>query len=300
MLSGALPTSGAFVREHLRAPLTLVLLVAIPVFFVLIFASVLGDFAKALGGTLAAQSATAISAGWAAAFLSGTLAFFQVSLLARRRPPARRRRPRPVAGRQRADRRGARDRRRGQRRRVRHAVAGAAGSATRCTRSVAILSFAVDLHRPRRPDRRLRQGRARGVAAGPAAVLAGRLLEPGDDVERGVRVDADPRCGQVADRCRWRPWLTERRLAGDGGRRRRRTCGRAWRRSGPRHGRGPSRVGPHPHRDLDGLPRPAAPAAGPGPPGRHPRLRDHQEHRRDAGDSAADRPARRRRRSRPR
>jgi hypothetical protein len=69
----------AFVREHLRAPLTLVLLIWIPVFFVLIFASVLGDFAEALGGTLAAQSATAISAGWAAAFLSGTLAFFQVS-----------------------------------------------------------------------------------------------------------------------------------------------------------------------------------------------------------------------------
>ena len=79
MLSAALPTTGAFVREHLRAPLTLVLLVAIPAFFVLIFASVLGDFAKALGGTLMAQSATAISAGWAAAFLSGTLAFFQVS-----------------------------------------------------------------------------------------------------------------------------------------------------------------------------------------------------------------------------
>lgn len=79
MLSAALPTTTAFVREHLRAPLTLVLLIAIPVFFVLIFASILGDFAKALGGTLAAQSATAISAGWAAAFLSGTLAFFQVS-----------------------------------------------------------------------------------------------------------------------------------------------------------------------------------------------------------------------------
>jgi hypothetical protein len=79
VLSVALPTSTAFVREHLRAPLTLVLLVAIPAFFVLIFASVLGDFAKALGGTLASQSATAISAGWAAAFLSGTLAFFQVS-----------------------------------------------------------------------------------------------------------------------------------------------------------------------------------------------------------------------------
>jgi hypothetical protein len=71
--------SGSFAREQLRAPLTLVLLVAIPAFFVLIFASVLSDFSKALGGTLAAQSATAIGAGWAAAFLSGTLAFFQVA-----------------------------------------------------------------------------------------------------------------------------------------------------------------------------------------------------------------------------
>ena len=68
-----------FVREQLRAPLTLVLLVAIPVFFVLVFASVLGEFSKALGGTLQARSATAISAGWATAFLSGTLAFFMVS-----------------------------------------------------------------------------------------------------------------------------------------------------------------------------------------------------------------------------
>ena len=79
MLSALSPTTGAFMREHLRAPLTLALLFAIPIFFVLIFASVLGDFAKALGGTLLSQSATSISAGWAAAFLSGTLAFFQVS-----------------------------------------------------------------------------------------------------------------------------------------------------------------------------------------------------------------------------
>ena len=72
-------TSRDFVREQLRAPLTLVLLAAIPAFFVLIFANVLGTFSKALGGTLQTQSATAISAGWAAAFLSGTLAFFMVS-----------------------------------------------------------------------------------------------------------------------------------------------------------------------------------------------------------------------------
>lgn len=77
-MSAFADTSGSFVREQLRAPLTLVLLVVIPAFFVLIFAGVLGE-SKALGGTLARRSATAISAGWAAAFLSGTLAFFQVA-----------------------------------------------------------------------------------------------------------------------------------------------------------------------------------------------------------------------------
>ena len=75
----ALAVSGSFAREQLRAPLTLVLLLAIPAFFVLIFAGVLGQFSQALGGTLATRSATSISAGWAAAALSGTLAFFQVS-----------------------------------------------------------------------------------------------------------------------------------------------------------------------------------------------------------------------------
>lgn len=78
-MSDVLVAGGAFVREHLRARLTLVLLVAIPAFFVLVFASVLGDFAAALGGTIDGSAATAISAGWAAAFLSGTLAFFEVS-----------------------------------------------------------------------------------------------------------------------------------------------------------------------------------------------------------------------------
>ena len=79
LLSAVLPTGVSFTREHLRAPLTLLLLVLIPVFFVFIFASVVGEFAQALGGTLAGQSATAISAGWAAAFLCGILGFFQVS-----------------------------------------------------------------------------------------------------------------------------------------------------------------------------------------------------------------------------
>lgn len=78
-MSGFAEVGGSFLREQARAPLNLVMLVVIPVFFVLIFASVLGEFAEALGGTLAEQSATSISAGWAAAFLSGALAFFQLS-----------------------------------------------------------------------------------------------------------------------------------------------------------------------------------------------------------------------------
>lgn len=72
-------SAACFVREHLRAPFTLLLLLSIPALFVLVFASVLGQFARALGGTMAGASATAISAGWAAAFLAGALAFFQMS-----------------------------------------------------------------------------------------------------------------------------------------------------------------------------------------------------------------------------
>lgn len=78
-MSGLAAVTRSFAREQARAPLNLVLLVAIPVFFVLIFASVLGEFADALGGDLAHRAATAISAGWAAAFLCGTLAFSQAS-----------------------------------------------------------------------------------------------------------------------------------------------------------------------------------------------------------------------------
>lgn len=78
-MSAFAQTSRDFVREQLRASLTLVLLVVIPAFFVLIFASVLGEMSRALGGTLQTRGATAISAGWSAAFLSGTLAFFMIS-----------------------------------------------------------------------------------------------------------------------------------------------------------------------------------------------------------------------------
>ena len=66
-----------FAREQVRAPLTLVLLVTVPALFVVAAAGVLSDFAAALGGDLAGDSAVALSAGWAAAFVSGSLGFFQ-------------------------------------------------------------------------------------------------------------------------------------------------------------------------------------------------------------------------------
>ena len=68
-----------FAREQLRAPFTLALLVAIPALFVVAAAGVLSDFASALGGSLAGDAAVALSAGWAAAFISGALGFFQAA-----------------------------------------------------------------------------------------------------------------------------------------------------------------------------------------------------------------------------
>ncbi len=71
--------TGAFTREQLRAPFTLVLLVAVPPVFVVASVGVLGDFARALGGSLAADAASSLAAGWAAAFIAGTLGFFQAA-----------------------------------------------------------------------------------------------------------------------------------------------------------------------------------------------------------------------------
>ncbi len=69
--------TASFAREQLRAPFTLVLLVAVPSFFVAASAGVLSDFARALGGGLGGKAAAALGAGWAAAFIAGTLGFFQ-------------------------------------------------------------------------------------------------------------------------------------------------------------------------------------------------------------------------------
>jgi hypothetical protein len=68
-----------FAREHLRAPLTLILLIVLPALFVVLAASVLGEFADALGGSLQADAASALGAGWSAAFIAGALGFFQAA-----------------------------------------------------------------------------------------------------------------------------------------------------------------------------------------------------------------------------
>ena len=68
-----------FTREHLRTPLTLVMLAALPALFALMAADVLDQFAEALGGGLLGGSATALGAGWGAAFVCGAIGYFQVS-----------------------------------------------------------------------------------------------------------------------------------------------------------------------------------------------------------------------------
>jgi hypothetical protein len=71
--------TAAFAREQLRSPSSLVLLIAVPAVFVFASAGVLSDFAEALGGSLAGEAASALGAGWAAAFIAGTLGFFAAS-----------------------------------------------------------------------------------------------------------------------------------------------------------------------------------------------------------------------------
>jgi hypothetical protein len=71
--------TAVFAREQLRAPFTLGLLVAVPALFVVSAASALSDFAEALGGSLAGDSAVVLSAGWAAGLISGALGFFQAA-----------------------------------------------------------------------------------------------------------------------------------------------------------------------------------------------------------------------------
>lgn len=78
-MTGVAIAGTSFLVEHLRVRLNLVLLIVIPTLFVLVSADVLEEFADALGGSLVGPAASALGAGWAAAFLAGTLSFFQVA-----------------------------------------------------------------------------------------------------------------------------------------------------------------------------------------------------------------------------
>ena len=78
-MTTTLAVSGFYLREHLRTRLTIVLLIALPAVFVWSVASILTQFATALGGSLSGNAAATLSAGWSAAFLAGTIGFFQTS-----------------------------------------------------------------------------------------------------------------------------------------------------------------------------------------------------------------------------
>jgi hypothetical protein len=72
-LAHAGSTSVLFAREHLRARLTLSMIVVLPPLFVIAAASVLTPFAEALGGNVAGHQAAALGAGWAVAFMAGAV-----------------------------------------------------------------------------------------------------------------------------------------------------------------------------------------------------------------------------------
>ncbi len=66
-----------FLREQLRAPMSVALLVVLPIVFVTTASSVLGEFSRALGGDARGDAATALAAGWSVAFLAGSFGYFQ-------------------------------------------------------------------------------------------------------------------------------------------------------------------------------------------------------------------------------
>jgi len=69
----------AWLREHSRRPLNLILLVVVPVVFVVLSAGALADFADILAGGTNRDSVELATAGWAASVLAGVGAFFHVA-----------------------------------------------------------------------------------------------------------------------------------------------------------------------------------------------------------------------------
>jgi len=68
-----------YLADYARNPINVVLLLVVPVIFVIATAGVLAEFAEILGSTTAAPALEANTAGWAAAFLIGIAAYFQVA-----------------------------------------------------------------------------------------------------------------------------------------------------------------------------------------------------------------------------
>ena len=77
--AGVTAATRAFLAEHLRAPVIVALLLVLPALFVGLASDVLSEFASALGGALAGNAAAALGAGWAVAFLTGAVAYFQTA-----------------------------------------------------------------------------------------------------------------------------------------------------------------------------------------------------------------------------
>jgi len=67
-----------YLTGYIRNPVNLLLLVLVPIVFVTMAAGTFADLAKVAGGRGSAAGIEADTAGWAAAFLTGVAAFFQV------------------------------------------------------------------------------------------------------------------------------------------------------------------------------------------------------------------------------
>jgi hypothetical protein len=67
-----------YLAEYVRNPVNLLLLVLVPIVFVTMAAGTLADLAKISGGTGSPTALEASTVGWAAAFLTGIGAYFQV------------------------------------------------------------------------------------------------------------------------------------------------------------------------------------------------------------------------------
>ena len=68
-----------FLADYARTGTNLLLLVLVPVTFVIVAAPTLADAAKVLGGARGGPGVETVTAGWAAAFLTGIAMYFQVA-----------------------------------------------------------------------------------------------------------------------------------------------------------------------------------------------------------------------------